>query len=76
MRQVRWDGEKNREEFVMQVFKRWKDINIILFLSQDSYSKLDMSLTSELCQTIGDWLFFICHIFLEVCKTQDLPSKI
>jgi hypothetical protein len=54
MRQVRWDGEKNREEFVMQVFKRWKDINIILFLSQDSYSKLDMSLTSELCQTIGD----------------------
>jgi hypothetical protein len=27
---------KNREEFLMQVFKRWKDINIILFLSQGS----------------------------------------
>jgi hypothetical protein len=32
----RWEGEKdinNREGFMMQVFKRWKSINIILFLS-------------------------------------------
>jgi hypothetical protein len=33
-------------------------------------------LTSELCQTIEDELFFTWHIFLEVGKTQDLPSKI
>jgi hypothetical protein len=35
-----------------------------------------MDLTSELCQTVGDELFFTWHIFLEVGKTQDLPSKI
>jgi hypothetical protein len=33
-------------------------------------------LTSELCEIVGDELFFILHIFLEVDKTQDLPSKI
>jgi hypothetical protein len=33
-------------------------------------------LTSKLCQTIGDELFFTWHIFLEVDKTQDLSSKI
>jgi hypothetical protein len=33
-------------------------------------------LTSELCQTVGDELFFTLHMFLEVAKTQDLPSKI
>jgi len=33
-------------------------------------------LASELCQTVGDKLFFIWHIFLEVGKTQDMPSKI
>jgi hypothetical protein len=33
-------------------------------------------LTSELCQIIGDELFFTWHIFLEVGKTQDFPSKI
>jgi hypothetical protein len=33
-------------------------------------------LASELCQTVGDELFFTWHIFLEVGKTQDLPSKI
>jgi hypothetical protein len=35
-----------------------------------------MDLTSELCQTVGDELFFTWHIFLQVGKTQDLPSKI
>jgi hypothetical protein len=34
-------------------------------------------LASELCQAVGDELFFFTlHIFLEVGKTQDLPSKI
>jgi hypothetical protein len=33
-------------------------------------------LASELCQTVGDeFFFFTLHIFLEVVKTQDLPSK-
>jgi hypothetical protein len=32
-------------------------------------------LASELCQTIGDELFFTWYIFLKVGKTQDLPSK-
>jgi hypothetical protein len=27
---------KNREGFLIQVFKRWKNINVILFLSQGS----------------------------------------
>jgi hypothetical protein len=31
-------------------------------------------LASELCQTVGDD-FFTLHSFLEVGKTQDLPSK-
>jgi hypothetical protein len=35
-----------------------------------------MDLASGLCQTLGDELFFTCHIFLEVGKIQDLPSKI
>jgi hypothetical protein len=36
-----------------------------------------LDLTSELCQTVGDELFFTWHIFLlEVGKTQDLSSKI
>ena len=35
-----------------------------------------MDLASELCQTVGDKLFFTWHIFLEVGKTQDMPSKI
>jgi hypothetical protein len=33
-------------------------------------------LVSELCQIVGDELFFTWHTFLEVGKTQDLPSKI
>jgi hypothetical protein len=33
-------------------------------------------LASKLCQTVGEELFFTLHIFLEVGKTQDLPSKI
>jgi hypothetical protein len=33
-------------------------------------------LASELCQTVGDELFFTLYIFLEVGKTQDLQSKI
>jgi hypothetical protein len=33
-------------------------------------------LTSELCQNVGDELFFTWHIFVEVGKTQDLPNKI
>jgi len=33
-------------------------------------------LASELCQIVGDKLFFIWHIFLEFDKTQDMPSKI
>jgi hypothetical protein len=33
-------------------------------------------LASELCQIVGDELFFTWYIFLEVGKTQDLPSKI
>jgi hypothetical protein len=33
-------------------------------------------LASELCQTVGDeFFFFTLHSFLEVGKTQDLPSK-
>jgi hypothetical protein len=32
-------------------------------------------LASELCQTVGDEFFFTLHSFLEVGKTQDLPSK-
>jgi hypothetical protein len=32
-------------------------------------------LATELCQTVGDEFFFTLHSFLEVCKTQDLPSK-
>jgi hypothetical protein len=35
-----------------------------------------LDLASELCQTVGGGLFFLCHIFLKVGKTQDLPSKI
>jgi hypothetical protein len=33
-------------------------------------------LTGELCKIVGDELFFTWHTFLEVGKTQDLPSKI
>jgi hypothetical protein len=33
-------------------------------------------LVSELCQIVGDELFFTWHTFLELGKTQDLPSKI
>jgi hypothetical protein len=37
-------------------------------------------LSSKIWQTLGDafkgGLFFTCHIFLEVGKTQDLLSKI
>jgi hypothetical protein len=32
-------------------------------------------LASELCQTVGDEFFFTLYSFLEVGKTQDLPSK-
>jgi hypothetical protein len=32
-------------------------------------------LASGLCQTVGDEFFFTLHIFLEVGKTPDLPSK-
>jgi hypothetical protein len=32
-------------------------------------------LANELCQTVGDEFFFTLHSFLEVGKTQDLPSK-
>jgi hypothetical protein len=35
-----------------------------------------MGLASELCQIVGDELFFTWHTFLEVGKTQDLTSKI
>jgi hypothetical protein len=35
-----------------------------------------VNLPSGLCQTIGDGLFFNWHIFLQVGKTQDLPSEI
>jgi hypothetical protein len=34
-----------------------------------------MDLASKLCQTVGDEFFFTLHSFLEVGKTQDLPSK-
>jgi hypothetical protein len=37
--------------------------NIILFLSQVSLCKLDLDLASELCQTIGDELFFTWQCF-------------
>jgi hypothetical protein len=30
----------------------------------------------KLCQIFGDERFFTWHIFLEVGKAQDLPSKI
>jgi hypothetical protein len=32
-------------------------------------------LASELCQTVEDEFFFTLHSFLEVGKTQDLPTK-
>jgi hypothetical protein len=35
-----------------------------------------MGLASELCQIVGDELFFTLHIFLKVGKTQDLSSRI
>jgi hypothetical protein len=36
-----------------------------------------VNLASELCQTVGEELFFfILRIFLEVGETQNLPSKI
>jgi hypothetical protein len=35
-----------------------------------------LGLASELCQIIGDELFFYLAYFLEVGKTQILPSKI
>jgi hypothetical protein len=45
-------------------FKRWNGRNIILFLSQGSWCKLDLDLASELCQTVGDELFFyLAYIF-------------
>jgi hypothetical protein len=43
--------------------------------NQVTKCKLDLDLTSELCQTVGDEFFFTLHSFLEVGKTQDLPSK-
>jgi hypothetical protein len=49
---------KNKEGFLMQVFNRSEDINIILFLSQGVWCKLDLNLASELCQHVGDKLFF------------------
>jgi hypothetical protein len=33
-------------------------------------------LAGELWQNVGMNSFFTWHTFLEVCKTQDLPSKI
>jgi hypothetical protein len=33
-------------------------------------------LASELCQIVGDELFFTWHIFLEIGKIQDLSNKI
>jgi hypothetical protein len=41
-------------------------------------AKLDLDLTNELCQTVGDELFFyFAYLFKRVGKTQDLPiSKI
>jgi hypothetical protein len=73
---------KNREEFLIQVFKRCTDINIILFLSQGSRCKLDLGLASELCQTVGDH-FFLAY-FLEfgtpipiICiERETLPHKL
>jgi hypothetical protein len=37
---------------------------------------LDLGLTSELCQIVGDVLFFYLTYLFKVGKTQDLPSKI
>jgi hypothetical protein len=39
-------------------FQQVEGRNIILFLSQGSWWKLDLDLTSGLCQTVGDGLFF------------------
>jgi hypothetical protein len=41
---------------------------VILHLKRHAFVKL--------CQIVGDELFFTWHIFLEVGKAQDLPSKI
>jgi hypothetical protein len=41
---------------------------VILHLKKHAFVKL--------CQIVGDELFFTCHIFLEVGKAQELPSKI
>jgi hypothetical protein len=64
---------------------RWKDINIILFLSKRSRCKLDLGLTSDLCQTIQDELFFYKRLqqfakfyltIFEFCQLlKDILSK-
>jgi hypothetical protein len=41
---------------------------VILHLKRHAFVKL--------CEIVGDELFFTWHIFLEVGKAQDLPSKI
>jgi hypothetical protein len=41
---------------------------VILHLKRHAFVKL--------CKIVGDELFFSWHIFLEVGKAQDLPSKI
>jgi hypothetical protein len=67
-----WEGRKRNKEYkrVIDVsFKRWKSINIILFLSQGFRCKLDQVLPNELCQTVRDeLLFYLTYVFLEVGK--------
>jgi hypothetical protein len=43
-------------------------VYVILHLKRHAFVKL--------CQIVGDELLFTWHIFLEVGKAQDLPSKI
>jgi hypothetical protein len=67
----RWEGEKRNKEYRRIPEVSFQEVQGYKY----NFSKLDLSLTSELCQIIGDELF-TGHIFLQVGKTQNSPSKI
>ena len=55
---------------------RWKGINIILFLSQIPDVSYIWVWQVNYAKLLEMSSFFTWHIFLEVDKTQDMPSKI
>jgi hypothetical protein len=65
-------GINIRERFLMQVFKRCKGINIILFLYHDFRSGLEMRWEVKLLEMSS---FFTWHIFLEVGKHKVYQVK-